>query len=70
MIRGGCSFEDKVRMAQNAGYKAAIVYDNEDGGILVASNDQLFHSAIYFFSLSFSLNMQLSSNLFLIYHEC
>ncbi|WJX20489.1 Receptor y region, transmembrane domain- and RING domain-containing protein 2 [Trifolium repens] len=36
MIRGGCSFEDKVRMAQNAGYKAAIVYDNEDGGILVA----------------------------------
>ncbi|PNY16112.1 E3 ubiquitin-protein ligase rnf167-like protein [Trifolium pratense] len=36
MIRGGCSFEDKVRVAQNAGYKAAIVYDNEDGGILVA----------------------------------
>ncbi|CAI8583297.1 unnamed protein product [Vicia faba] len=36
MIRGGCSFEDKVRMAQKAGYKAAIVYDNEDGGILVA----------------------------------
>jgi hypothetical protein len=70
MIRGGCSFEDKVRMAQNAGYKAAIVYDNEDGGILVASNGQLFHLAIYFFSLYFSLNMQLSSNLFLTYHEC
>ncbi|XP_004496378.1 receptor homology region, transmembrane domain- and RING domain-containing protein 2-like [Cicer arietinum] len=36
MIRGGCSFEEKVRMAQNAGYTAAIVYDNEDGGVLVA----------------------------------
>lgn len=36
MVRGGCSFEEKVRIAQSAGYKAAIVYDNEDGGILVA----------------------------------
>ena len=36
IIRGGCSFEDKVRIAQKAGYKAAIIYDNEEG-ILVAS---------------------------------
>ena len=36
IIRGGCSFEDKVRRAQKAGYKAAIIYDNEEG-ILVAS---------------------------------
>lgn len=36
IIRGGCSFEDKVRRAQTAGFKAAIVYDNEDGD-LVAS---------------------------------
>ncbi|XP_016175198.1 receptor homology region, transmembrane domain- and RING domain-containing protein 2 [Arachis ipaensis] len=36
MIRGGCSFEEKVRRAQAAGYKAAIVYDNEDSGVLVA----------------------------------
>lgn len=36
IVRGGCSFEDKVRRAQNAGFKAAIVYDNEDDGILVA----------------------------------
>ncbi|XP_041018395.1 receptor homology region, transmembrane domain- and RING domain-containing protein 2 isoform X1 [Juglans microcarpa x Juglans regia] len=36
ITRGGCSFEDKVRRAQKAGFKAAIVYDNEDGGILVA----------------------------------
>lgn len=37
IIRGGCSFEDKVRRAQKAGFKAVIVYDNEDGGVLVAS---------------------------------
>lgn len=38
VIRGGCQFDDKVRNAQNAGFKAAIVYDNEDNGILVSSN--------------------------------
>ncbi|GJV77438.1 RING domain-containing protein 2 [Tanacetum coccineum] len=36
MIRGGCSFEDKVRRAQSAGFKAAIVYNNDDSD-LVAS---------------------------------
>ncbi|CAL0320520.1 unnamed protein product [Lupinus luteus] len=36
VVRGGCSFEEKVKSAQNAGYKAAIVYDNEDGGVLIA----------------------------------
>uniref|UniRef100_A0A1J3DJF5 Receptor homology region, transmembrane domain-and RING domain-containing protein 2 n=1 Tax=Noccaea caerulescens TaxID=107243 RepID=A0A1J3DJF5_NOCCA len=36
IIRGGCSFEDKVRKAQRAGFKAAIIYDNEDRGILIA----------------------------------
>ncbi|CAN1159598.1 Receptor homology region, transmembrane domain-and RING domain-containing protein 1 [Linum perenne] len=36
IIRGGCSFEDKVRRAQAAGFHAAIVYDNEDSGLLVA----------------------------------
>ncbi|XP_057993552.1 receptor homology region, transmembrane domain- and RING domain-containing protein 2 isoform X2 [Hevea brasiliensis] len=36
IIRGRCSFEDKVRRAQKAGFKAAIVYDNEDDGILVS----------------------------------
>ncbi|KAF3445355.1 hypothetical protein FNV43_RR10531 [Rhamnella rubrinervis] len=36
LSRGGCSFEDKVRRAQKAGFKAAIVYDNEDGGVLVS----------------------------------
>ncbi|CAL0300659.1 unnamed protein product [Lupinus luteus] len=36
VVRGGCSFEEKVRSAQRAGYKAAIVYDNEDSDVLVA----------------------------------
>ncbi|CAH8387366.1 unnamed protein product [Eruca vesicaria subsp. sativa] len=36
IIRGGCSFEDKIRNAQKAGYKAAIVYDNEDYGFLIS----------------------------------
>ncbi|KAI4346385.1 hypothetical protein L6164_007283 [Bauhinia variegata] len=36
IIRGGCGFDEKVRRAQNAGFKAAIVYDNEDDGVLVA----------------------------------
>ena len=36
IVRGGCSFEDKVRNAQKAGFAAAIVYDNKDG-VLVAS---------------------------------
>lgn len=43
IIRGGCSFEDKVRRAQVAGFKAAIVYDNEDSGSLIASNDFLHY---------------------------
>ncbi|KAJ4963808.1 hypothetical protein NE237_023747 [Protea cynaroides] len=36
IIRGGCTFEHKVRTAQDAGFKAAIVYDNEDNGALIA----------------------------------
>lgn len=36
IIRGVCSFDEKVRRAQVVGFKAAIVYDNEDGD-LVAS---------------------------------
>lgn len=39
IIRGGCSFEHKVRTAQKAGFKAAIIYDNEESNILVASKD-------------------------------
>ncbi|KAL3335082.1 hypothetical protein AABB24_031345 [Solanum stoloniferum] len=34
IIRGGCSFEDKVRKAQAAGFKAAIIYDSGYGDII------------------------------------
>lgn len=37
IVRGGCNFDDKVRSAQDAGFKAAIIFDNEDGGVLVSS---------------------------------
>ncbi|AQK51213.1 Receptor homology region transmembrane domain- and RING domain-containing protein 2 [Zea mays] len=36
IIRGGCQFDDKIRNAQNAGFKAAVVYNNEDNDILVS----------------------------------
>ncbi|KAK3120808.1 hypothetical protein QOZ80_8BG0642020 [Eleusine coracana subsp. coracana] len=36
IIRGRCQFDDKVRNAQQAGFKAAVVYDNEDSGVLVS----------------------------------
>ncbi|XP_042479072.1 receptor homology region, transmembrane domain- and RING domain-containing protein 2-like isoform X2 [Macadamia integrifolia] len=36
IIRAGCTFEDKVRIAQDAGFKAAIIYDNEDSRGLIA----------------------------------
>ncbi|KAJ4837337.1 Receptor y region, transmembrane domain and RING domain-containing protein 2 [Turnera subulata] len=35
-IRGGCSFEEKVRTVQKAGFKAAIIFDNEADDILVS----------------------------------
>ncbi|KAL8257162.1 hypothetical protein R6Q59_029203 [Mikania micrantha] len=34
IVRGGCSFEDKVRSAQSAGFKAAIVYNNDDSDLV------------------------------------
>lgn len=56
LIRGGCTFEEKVRRAQEAGFKAAIVYDNEDGGALVASMNSPCYTCIcivYFFNYFF-----------------
>ncbi|VAH55019.1 unnamed protein product [Triticum turgidum subsp. durum] len=35
VIRGGCTFDEKVKNVQDAGFKAAIVYDNENSGVLV-----------------------------------
>ncbi|KAI3777320.1 hypothetical protein L1987_47120 [Smallanthus sonchifolius] len=34
IVRGGCSFEDKVRRAQDAGFKAAMVYNNDDSDLV------------------------------------
>ncbi|KAK9054254.1 hypothetical protein SSX86_025332 [Deinandra increscens subsp. villosa] len=34
IVRGGCSFEDKVRRAQSAGFKAAIIYNNDDSELV------------------------------------
>ncbi|KAI8550760.1 hypothetical protein RHMOL_Rhmol06G0132300 [Rhododendron molle] len=39
IVRGGCSFEDKVRKAQAAGFKAAIIYDNEDGDLVAMAGN-------------------------------
>ncbi|XP_074263523.1 receptor homology region, transmembrane domain- and RING domain-containing protein 2-like [Silene latifolia] len=36
VIRGGCNFEEKIKTAQKAGFQAAIIYDNVDGGALIA----------------------------------
>ncbi|CAA3020688.1 Hypothetical predicted protein [Olea europaea subsp. europaea] len=39
IIRGGCSFEDKVRSAQAAQFKAAIVYDSENGDLVAMAGN-------------------------------
>ncbi|KAL0326319.1 UNVERIFIED_CONTAM: Receptor homology region, transmembrane domain- and RING domain-containing protein 2 [Sesamum radiatum] len=39
VTRGGCSFDDKVRIAQVAGFQAAIVYDNENGPLVAMAGN-------------------------------
>ncbi|KAK5832703.1 E3 ubiquitin-protein ligase RNF13 [Gossypium arboreum] len=39
VIRGGCSFYDKVRRVQKAGFEAAIVYDNDDGFLVAMAGN-------------------------------
>ncbi|KAJ0973222.1 hypothetical protein J5N97_021181 [Dioscorea zingiberensis] len=36
IVRGGCPFDQKVRRAQDAGFKAAIVYDDEYRDVLIS----------------------------------
>ncbi|XP_057503188.1 receptor homology region, transmembrane domain- and RING domain-containing protein 2 [Actinidia eriantha] len=38
-IRGGCSFEEKVRRAQAAGFKAAIIYDNVEADLVAMAGN-------------------------------
>lgn len=47
-IRGNCSFEMKVRIAQDAGFQAVIVYNDQDNNSLVSSN---FLSSFGFISI-------------------
>ncbi|XP_071710556.1 receptor homology region, transmembrane domain- and RING domain-containing protein 2-like [Rutidosis leptorrhynchoides] len=55
---GGCSFEDKVRTAQTAGYKAAIVYNNDDTDLVaMAGNSAGIHIHAVFVSKSSGLKL-------------
>lgn len=51
VARGNCSFEDKVRAAQQAGFAAAVVYDDEEKASLYSS--ECCHQAL---SLSLCLS--------------
>lgn len=66
IARGVCSFEDKVRRAQSAGFKAAIVYNNDDSD-LVASMILLsvcFYIIIAYIVLSiFCVHAMITKNL-------
>ncbi|KAG0498449.1 hypothetical protein HPP92_003140 [Vanilla planifolia] len=50
ILRGSCTFDDKVRNAQSAGFRAAIVYDNEDGGSLISRTPGGIHIYAMFIS--------------------
>ncbi|KAL6515658.1 Receptor y region, transmembrane domain- and RING domain-containing protein 2 [Orobanche hederae] len=39
VTRGGCSFDDKVRRAQAAGFKAAVIYNNENGDLVAMAGN-------------------------------
>ncbi|XP_047323725.1 receptor homology region, transmembrane domain- and RING domain-containing protein 2-like [Impatiens glandulifera] len=39
IVRGVCSFEGKVRKAQQAGFKAAIIFDNVDGDLVAMAGN-------------------------------
>ncbi|XP_042421484.1 receptor homology region, transmembrane domain- and RING domain-containing protein 1-like [Zingiber officinale] len=58
--RGKCPFETKVRNAQYAGFKAAIVFDNEDRGILIsmAGNSVGIHIHALFISKASGATLQ------------
>lgn len=37
IVRGECAFEDKIKNAQNAGFRAVIVYDDKENRNLIYS---------------------------------
>ncbi|KAF9622775.1 hypothetical protein IFM89_034010, partial [Coptis chinensis] len=60
--RGNCAFEDKVRNAQDSGFRAAIVYDNRDKRNLVSMIVSVL--ATFFFTRDRRLHRQGT------YHHC
>ncbi|KAJ0526360.1 putative PA domain-containing protein [Helianthus annuus] len=48
IVRGVCSFEDKVRRAQVAGFKAAIIYNNDDSDLVASMILSLFAFLHYY----------------------
>jgi E3 ubiquitin-protein ligase RNF13 len=48
IIRGECSFEDKLLNAQNSGFQAVIVYDNIDNEDLIVSKPFASHPSLKF----------------------
>ncbi|KAI3513493.1 hypothetical protein L1887_20828 [Cichorium endivia] len=57
--RGECEFAEKVRRAQAAGFKAAIVYNNEDSNLIAMGGDATgIHIHAVFVSKSTGLKLQ------------
>ncbi|KAJ0257625.1 Receptor y region [Hirschfeldia incana] len=46
IVKGGCTFEHKVRNAQGTGFKAAIVHDNVDSDFLIAMEGDKYDTNI------------------------
>lgn len=49
IVRGGCSFDEKVRRAQAAGFKTAIVYDSENDALVASMFSSTSASYFQFF---------------------
>ncbi|KAI3685204.1 hypothetical protein L6452_34441 [Arctium lappa] len=59
IIRGGCPFKDKVRRAQDAGFKAAIIYNNDDSVLVaMAGNSSGIHIHAVFVSIDAGCKLQ------------
>lgn len=59
IIRGGCPFKDKVRRAQDAGFKAAIIYNNDDSFLVaMAGNRSGIHIHAVFVSNNAGCKLQ------------